>query len=359
MSLEPPDPTDPIRPDDPVPPAAAGPDAPPVAGLTRSADDRVLFGVCGGIAERYGLEPLLVRLVFVATLFLGGAGVLFYLAAALLVPAASAGATGQLRTGGPAAVAAGGALRVLVGLAVAIAAFFALGAIAVVSFGTTAFLGAWPVAVALLLVAGLLVASIRSRRTTGALLVVALALAVPATAAVVGDVEIDRTVGERSLAPGSVAFAEEGYRLGVGQMVVDLRDLPLRRGTRARIPARVDVGQLGVVLPRNRCVAWTVRTRLGAAGAYDVLNRSADGHALLGASQEHAIEIDPPRDDADRRPRVTLDLHVGVGHLGIAQTRAAIDGHGEYGPGVRGGSPTGDVVRTTACADEDRERRAG
>jgi phage shock protein PspC (stress-responsive transcriptional regulator) len=332
---------------------AAGPrPADQEPGLHRSATDRMLFGVCGGIAERYGFEPLLVRLAFVATLFIGGAGFLFYLAAAVLVPGASAPDHGAApgRTGGPAVTAAGGLLRVLVALAVGIAALTALCTIAAVSFGTTAFLGAWPVAVVLLLLGGLLAVSSRSRRTTGVLLVLALALAMPATAAVLGDVHIDRTAGERDHRPATVARAQEGYRLGMGQMIVDLRDLPLEDGSRMTVPARVDVGQLGVVLPRTRCVAWTVRTELGV-GAADVLSASYGQRGWTGGERA-TVQIDPPRDAKDRRPRVTVDAHVGVGYLAVSHSRAAIDGTGPLGRGVTGVGD--DLLRTSACRAEDR-----
>lgn len=354
MTTDQPDPTDPDDRPAEEEPTVVHPDASAgeQPGLYRSAGDRMLFGVCGGVAERYGFEPLLVRLAFLATLFLGGAGVLFYLAAAVLIPRAPDGADRSAAAGGTAVTRAGGVLRVLVGLAVAIAAFTALCAIAVVSFGTTALLGAWPAAVALVLLAGLLVASVRSRRATGVLLVLALALAVPATAAVVADVDVERSFGERENRPGTIARAEDGYRLGVGQLIVDLRDLPLRDGTRATIPARVDVGQLGVVLPRTRCVAWTIRTDLRTAGAAEVLAESDTDGSWGG--ERNAVEIDPPRGAGDRRPRVTLDLRVGVGHLAVSHSRGAIDGPGELGRGIVRRSD--DLIRTAACRDEDRER---
>lgn len=361
MNTESPDPTDPddrpedhLRPEDAPTAVHPAPPADGPSGLYRSAGDRMLFGVCGGIAERYGFEPLLVRLAFLAALFLGGAGIFFYFAAAVLIPGAPDGTQAPAARGSAVTRAGGGALRVLVGLAVAIAAFTALCAIAVVSFGTTALLGAWPAAVALLLLAGLLVASARSRRATGALLVLALALAVPATAAVVADVDVDRTFGERDQRPGTVSRAEAGYRLGVGQSVLDLRDLPLRDGARVRVPARVDVGQLAVILPRNRCVAWTVRYDVRTAGEVDVFDRTM-GFGPGGA--DGVTEIDPPRDGGDRRPRVQLDLRVGVGHMAISHSRAAIDGYGARGRGILRDSD--DLVRTASCRDEDREARRG
>ena len=49
------------------------------------SNDRMLFGVCGGIAERLGTDPTLVRLAF-ALLLLTGSGLLLYLVAALIIP---------------------------------------------------------------------------------------------------------------------------------------------------------------------------------------------------------------------------------------------------------------------------------
>lgn len=46
----------------------------------RSAEHRVVWGVCGGIAERLAVDPTLVRLVFALLALAGGAGVLLYIA---------------------------------------------------------------------------------------------------------------------------------------------------------------------------------------------------------------------------------------------------------------------------------------
>ena len=54
--------------------------------LYRPRDDRMIAGVCSGIARRFGLEPTLVRILFVASLFLPGPQILIYLAAWLLMP---------------------------------------------------------------------------------------------------------------------------------------------------------------------------------------------------------------------------------------------------------------------------------
>lgn len=55
--------------------------------LTRSKRDRILAGVCGGIAQRYQIDPALVRLLWaMVSLATLGLGLLAYVAAALLLP---------------------------------------------------------------------------------------------------------------------------------------------------------------------------------------------------------------------------------------------------------------------------------
>jgi signal transduction histidine kinase len=52
----------------------------PVLPFARSERDRVVAGVCGGIAAALGVDPTLVRLVFALLALAGGAGILLYLA---------------------------------------------------------------------------------------------------------------------------------------------------------------------------------------------------------------------------------------------------------------------------------------
>lgn len=54
--------------------------------LYRSYSNRVFLGVCGGIGEYFGIDPTIVRLIWVLFALLGGAGVLFYIIAAVLIP---------------------------------------------------------------------------------------------------------------------------------------------------------------------------------------------------------------------------------------------------------------------------------
>jgi signal transduction histidine kinase/phage shock protein PspC (stress-responsive transcriptional regulator) len=52
--------------------------------ISRSPNDRVFTGLAGGIGERLGLDPILVRLAFVVLAFAGGIGALAYVALALV-----------------------------------------------------------------------------------------------------------------------------------------------------------------------------------------------------------------------------------------------------------------------------------
>jgi phage shock protein C len=54
--------------------------------IYRSKKDYVLAGVCGGIAEYFGIDPTMVRLVFVALMFVGGHGLLIYIVMAIIIP---------------------------------------------------------------------------------------------------------------------------------------------------------------------------------------------------------------------------------------------------------------------------------
>lgn len=59
---------------------------PPPRKLYRSRDDRMLGGVCGGIANYFNIDPTLVRLLAVAAIFLAGSAVLAYIVAWIVVP---------------------------------------------------------------------------------------------------------------------------------------------------------------------------------------------------------------------------------------------------------------------------------
>lgn len=54
--------------------------------LYRSRDDKILGGVCGGIAKYFGVDPILIRLFFILMFFAEGAGLLAYIIAWIIIP---------------------------------------------------------------------------------------------------------------------------------------------------------------------------------------------------------------------------------------------------------------------------------
>ncbi|NLY71587.1 MAG: PspC domain-containing protein [Clostridiales bacterium] len=54
--------------------------------LYRSRNNRVLLGVCGGFGEYFDIDPVIVRLLLVVFTLMGGAGIIAYIIAAIVIP---------------------------------------------------------------------------------------------------------------------------------------------------------------------------------------------------------------------------------------------------------------------------------
>ena len=54
--------------------------------LTKSRDDRVIDGVCGGLAEYFGIDTVIVRLAFVVFTLINGFGILLYIIFMVIMP---------------------------------------------------------------------------------------------------------------------------------------------------------------------------------------------------------------------------------------------------------------------------------
>lgn len=59
--------------------------------LYRNTENKMLAGVCSGIADYFDIDPTLVRLGWVLFCALGGSGVLAYIIAAIIIPEKTAG----------------------------------------------------------------------------------------------------------------------------------------------------------------------------------------------------------------------------------------------------------------------------
>lgn len=66
--------------------------------LYRSSADRMLGGVCAGLGQYLGLDPIFIRIFFVLLTIGGGAGVLIYILLWILIPEAEAGQIGSAET---------------------------------------------------------------------------------------------------------------------------------------------------------------------------------------------------------------------------------------------------------------------
>ena len=54
--------------------------------LYKANKDKMLDGVCGGLAEYFGVDPTLIRLAWVLLCAMGGSGVVAYIVAAIVIP---------------------------------------------------------------------------------------------------------------------------------------------------------------------------------------------------------------------------------------------------------------------------------
>ncbi len=60
---------------------------PPALRLRRSRTNKWIGGVCGGLAQRFGLDPTLVRVLFALSCILPGPQVLVYIVLWIVIPA--------------------------------------------------------------------------------------------------------------------------------------------------------------------------------------------------------------------------------------------------------------------------------
>jgi phage shock protein PspC (stress-responsive transcriptional regulator) len=226
--------------DRPGDPSVAGRPLP--AALTRGREGRWLAGVCVGLARHRGLPLRSVRAAFAVTAFVGGVGVLAYLACWLIIPA-----EGDEQTG-----TAG--LRGIVVLAQACAACAGLATLAAAGGAATIFGFGW---VVLVIAAVVLVGALASWPRVGAgwtLLPVA-AVILPALSMTVGGVRISPEIHDVAVAPQSVATVPAGgYKSGLGSLLVDLRHTTFP--AKGDVAVQIDAGirRTIVALPADRCV---------------------------------------------------------------------------------------------------------
>jgi phage shock protein PspC (stress-responsive transcriptional regulator) len=340
----------------PPPPSAAEaptqPLGPEPRRLLRSRSNRVLGGVCGGLGRYFNVDPILFRIGAIALALIGGAGVLLYLAALVLIPneaadaAAQPPAEGRNRTltivvvvlvllvawpfllgGGLIAagilfplaflVAAGVLVWWIVsgegpsGNAGDIARRAALGIGVLILCGVIALGGAWAAAAGGGVVVGVIVIASGAAILAGAfvkpvrwLILPAVTLALSAGAVSAAGIDLDGGVGDKTYRPASAIQVQDRYELGIGELEVDLRSADLPAGD---TPLRIDVGvgEARLIVPEDVCVATDADVGVGVVRVFD---RDSGG-----------VDVDV-LDEPDARPdttRLIVNADVGLGALNV------------------------------------------
>jgi phage shock protein C len=89
--------------------------------LYRSRKNRVLAGVCGGLGEYLSIDPVVVRLIWVAISLVWGFGIILYIIAALIIPEEPTTATPP-----PTSTNSSKSLAVILGIIALVAGFMGL-----------------------------------------------------------------------------------------------------------------------------------------------------------------------------------------------------------------------------------------
>jgi phage shock protein PspC (stress-responsive transcriptional regulator) len=165
-------------------------------------------------------------------------------------------------------------------------------------------------ALSLLAVGAAMVIGARFGRARG-LIPVGLLLAALATAASFTDVSLEGGAGQRLRHPLTVG-AVHPYRLGAGELTVDLTDLQLTEGKTVVVDARVGLGQLTVLVPDN--VQVRAKTHVGI-GQVDVLGKHGEGTSV--------DETTTLRPSVETGKRLELDLNAGIGEITVEAQHAA------------------------------------
>jgi phage shock protein PspC (stress-responsive transcriptional regulator) len=244
---------------------------PQIKRLQRPTEGRVLTGVCAGLGRYFDINPNVFRLGVVVLTLVGGAGILVYLAALLVMPSEEtdrsiAEQVLAERRDHP---------WPLIGLALAGIAIIVL----LTQAHTWPSLGAgWIV----ILIAGLVILAVaRSDRATrriaivlGALFSLLVVGIVVATISAFAwfNVSLGDGVGDRTYTPSSIAEVQPSYKLGVGHLVLDLSSVTFT--TAKTVDVRVGVGRVDVHVPRDVKVLVDARAK---AGSVNVFGQTDDG----------------------------------------------------------------------------------
>ncbi|HZU20573.1 MAG TPA: PspC domain-containing protein [Gaiellaceae bacterium] len=273
---------------------------PAVKRLERSRSSRVVAGVCAGLGRYFDLTPAVFRLGFVVLTILGGAGILVYIAAVLVMP----------KEGDESSIAE----EILRNRRDHPVQLVALGLVAIAILSLLARASTWPTAGAawaLITIAGvvLLWTGTRGRRrglfvalVSLVALIVVIGVAAVTAAFAWFDVSLGDGVGNHAYAPASASALPHRYTLGIGRLRLDLTRLPATAP--AHVSAKVGIGNLRIVLAPDARARVVVHVK---AGAVDVLGHHEDGTNVRFTTGSGNV--------------LTIDANVGAGHIEVVRAR--------------------------------------
>jgi phage shock protein PspC (stress-responsive transcriptional regulator) len=271
--------------------------------LLRSREDRMVWGVAGGLAEHVGMSSILVRAGFVIAALFSGLGLLAYLVLAVAVPEDD-GSGNPVDEPLSARLGRVVLVTILVVAALAVAAGMVTASAWVTATGHGTVVAGVVIALGIAVAAAAFIGDVR-RRVLPWLIGAALLLALPAGAVAAADIRFDGSIGQREYRPTLIdELPDDGYKLGTGQLIVDLRGLPWAKGQTVSLASELGMGQMIVTVPSQVCVDAHAT---GKAGELLVAGDRSDG-----LSPE--IDQGEPLTDA---PRLELDAEVQFGQLTV------------------------------------------
>jgi phage shock protein PspC (stress-responsive transcriptional regulator) len=316
--------------------------------LTRSTSDKYVAGVAGGLGRYFGVEPTLFRVAFGVSVLFGGVGIVAYLALIAFLPTDDGDPAWMAGRSRATTIALTVVLALIAvsmlspptfvlgpGLFV-VAAFSAIGVGLYRAFGgergdDPARIVARSTLVLLVLVAALgaatgvgLIAALGGGVAIAALAIFAgfgligagllggprwlivpvIVLVMPLAVVSAADLDLTGGVGEKRYRPTQVEDLRPEYRLGMGQLDVDLRQMRLPAGV-TEVNVDVGVGEAVVHVPDGACLTLDSHV---AVGAVDAPDRVAEGR-----------DLDVQRTSTPRtgQPELVVRADIGVGHLQI------------------------------------------
>ena len=286
----------------------------------------MVSGVCGGLGQYFDVNPVFYRVGFVVLTLLGGAGLLVYGAAVLVVPREGESesiASDILRNHRRRPVALVGLVLVAVACIVLLShipwhlhsdpfwiGILVVGAALLWTQRVPAAEGSPPSAATPDEGTTTVVQPVSAPRrgwrwlklllvTLGVIVAVALA---SAAAFVAPFLHLGDGVGSRSYQPAVAASVQSQYRLGIGNLDVDLSHVSF--GSKpTTVELRLGIGKMRVTVPNDA----TVLTRAHVAwGDSSILGEEQSGHAVNA-------------DVGDPNSRLVLDARVGIGKLEVVR----------------------------------------